>query len=255
MANPKTRSPIDLAALKLRELALALEEGAFLGSEDELISRLGVARVTVRQAARLLEREGVLFVRRGINGGYFASRPSVEMVESVLCTYLETLGLDTRHTGNVTTALWTEVLREAASADRNAVNALAELFIPQVERLSTEASLEAVAELQLSIRTAIFDLIGGTYIELLFRINTAFSRKQISGITQSLSDDAHDRAVQRLGDDAHRRFVLRWKEAVQMELRAIVAGDPMLAMMAALHERSVWLDRGRNGIASAEAEA
>src|SRR5258706_5314446 len=99
MANHKTKSPIDLAALEVRNMALALEEGAFLGSEDDLVGRLGVARVTVRQAGRLLEREGVLFVRRGIKGGYFASRPSVEMVESVFCAYLETLGLDTRHTG------------------------------------------------------------------------------------------------------------------------------------------------------------
>ena len=232
MANHKAKSPIDSAALELRKLALALHEGAFLGSEDDLVAKLGVARVTVRQAARLLEREGLLFVRRGIKGGYFAARPNVEMLESVFCGYLETLGLDTRHTGNVTTALWTEVLREAAVADRDAVAALAGRLAPMIDELGADASLHQVADVQHTIRTAIFELIGGSYIELLFRINTAFSRQQLAGMSGHL------------GDEAHRRFVQQWKEAVQLELRAIVAGDPNLAMMAALNERRVWLDRG-----------
>ena len=79
-AQPKSRSPIDTAADQLREILLRQQEGEMIGSEDDLVARLGVSRVTVRQAARLLEREGVLRVRRGINGGYFASRPSVELV-------------------------------------------------------------------------------------------------------------------------------------------------------------------------------
>ncbi len=246
MAIQKSKSPIDLAAATLRKMALALEEGVFLGSEDDLVRQLGVARVTVRQAARLLEREGVLRVRRGIKGGYFAARPSVEMVESVFCSYLETLGLGTQHTGNVTTALWTEVLREAAGADRAATKALVEQLLPQVEGLSDEARLEEVAHLQQTIRTAIFDLIDGHYIALLFQINTAFSRKQLSGIIEQATGAASPQAVQRLSDDAHRRFVERWKEAAAMELRAILAGDPMIAMLAGLHGRSVWLDRARS---------
>jgi GntR family transcriptional regulator, transcriptional repressor for pyruvate dehydrogenase complex len=246
MAIQKSKSPIDLAAAALRNMALELDEGVFLGSEDDLVRQLGVARVTVRQAARLLEREGVLRVRRGIKGGYFSARPSFEMVESVFCSYLETLGLDPLHTGNVTTALWTEVLREAAAADRAATKALVEQLLPQVEGLCDEASLEQVTHLQHTIRTAIFELIGGQYIALLFQINTAFSRKQLSGIHKQMTDPANLGAIQRLSEGAHRRFVERWREAAAMELRAIAVGDPMMAMLAGLHSRSVWLDRARS---------
>jgi len=50
---------------------LAAKEGALIGSEESLIADLGVSRSTLRQAARLLEREGLLRVKRGINGGYY----------------------------------------------------------------------------------------------------------------------------------------------------------------------------------------
>ena len=60
-----------------------------MGSEETLIAKLGVSRATVRQAARLLEREGFPRVRRGINGGYFAARPDVRTIEKAVSSYLE----------------------------------------------------------------------------------------------------------------------------------------------------------------------
>jgi len=51
------RSAAHRAAHALREDILAREDGELLGSEDELMERLGVSRPTLRQAARLLEHE------------------------------------------------------------------------------------------------------------------------------------------------------------------------------------------------------
>lgn len=230
----KARSPIDTAADELRSIALGAEEGTLIGSEDELLQRLKVSRVTVRQAARLLEREGVLRVRRGINGGYFAARPSVQMVETIVSAYLNTLGLDTRHTGGVATALWMETLRQAASADRDATRKTATRLTKLLDKVSKDTHMREIGTLEQDIRQAIFDLIDGAYIRVFFGINTAFSRQQVEAQLAKMP----------FVEVSRPEFVDRWKKAKAMELEAIVEGDEMLAMMTALHSRKVWLSRG-----------
>jgi DNA-binding GntR family transcriptional regulator len=230
----KARSPIDTAAGELREIALGADEGAFLGSEDDLVQRLRVSRVTVRQAARLLEREGVLRVRRGINGGYFASRPSVQMVETVVSAYLNTLGLDSAHTGGVATALWMETLRQAAGADRAVAKETTERLGKILARVSLDADMREIGKLEQEIREAIFDMIGGAYIRVFFGINTAFSRQQVAAELANLP----------MIELTRPGFVERWKKAKAMELEAVAEGDEMLAMMTALHSRKVWMSRG-----------
>ncbi|CAN7551943.1 GntR family transcriptional regulator [Phenylobacterium sp. LjRoot219] len=231
MENGRSKSSIDAAAARLREIALATPDGALLGSEDDLLQQLQVSRVTVRQAARMLERDGVLRVRRGNNGGYFAARPSVEMVEAVVVAYLDTVGMDARHVGVVTTALWSGVLREIAGADRTATRALADRLSEKVEQLDSEATISDVAKLEHLIRAEMLELIHGQYIDVIFRINAAFSRQRFGGRT----DDS---------EPASRRpFVQNWKKAKLMELEAIAQGDATLAMMAGLHTRNLWTRR------------
>jgi DNA-binding FadR family transcriptional regulator len=75
-------------ANELRELALDSEEGAYIGSEDSLGERLGVSAPTLRQAARWLEYEQVLQVRRGVSGGYYALRPRIDAITPVAANYL-----------------------------------------------------------------------------------------------------------------------------------------------------------------------
>ncbi len=229
MTNSKSKSSIDIAASALRAISLATPPGALLGSEDELLSRAGVSRVTIRQAARVLEGEGLVRVRRGINGGYFAARPSVEMVEGMVCAYLDTLGLEPHHVGVVATALWVQVLREAALADRGQAQRLAERLIQEVEALGQDTTIEDIGRIERECRSAIFELIDGAYIEVLFRINAAFSRQRIS--VEGHLNEQHEGFPQ---------FFRDWKKAKVLELEAIADGDDILAVMAALHSRKLW---------------
>ena len=85
----RQRSIVAETASKLRKLILrCLEQDRFLGSEDDLISQLGVSQPSFRQAARLLEYEELLVAKRGVGGGYFARRPGVEAVARMAGTYL-----------------------------------------------------------------------------------------------------------------------------------------------------------------------
>lgn len=232
MSTKQTSSLIDSAAARLRDIALQTPDGELLGSEDDVVNRLGVSKVTARQAARLLEREGVLLVKRGKKGGYFAARPSGEMIETVMCAYMNTLGLGPSHTGSIATALWVEALREAAGADRAAAIAMAKQVAELIEMLDTDATLGEISQVERGMRAAVFKLIDGAYIDLIFRINAAFARQKLKGHTEQLDPERH------------RTFVRRWKMAKLMELDAIVQGDVLQAVAAGLHERSLWQGRG-----------
>jgi len=59
------------AAARLREMIFAHEDGAYLGSQGEIMERLGVARVTLQQTARLLEQEQLLRVQRDETSFYY----------------------------------------------------------------------------------------------------------------------------------------------------------------------------------------
>ena len=63
------RRPVPDAAEALREMVFAAEPDSRIGSLPDLARRLGVGIGTVQQAARVLEHEGLLEVRRGPGGG------------------------------------------------------------------------------------------------------------------------------------------------------------------------------------------
>lgn len=232
MNKLKKESPIDRAADILRDAALTIAEGELLGSENEIVEKLDVSRVTVRQAARLLEQEGLLIVKRGKGGGYFAARPTITLLENMVCTYLETLGITTSHTGSVATALWVEALREAASADRSAASQTAEILAEIIEKIGPTATMHEVAAAEHAIRSTVFDLIDGGYMKTIFQINAAYARRHIP-----LHGAAIDEAV-------HFEFVRKWKAAKLLQCEAIRNGDVIQAVLAAIQDRNVWNERG-----------
>jgi DNA-binding FadR family transcriptional regulator len=226
--TPKLKSTIDLAASQLRSIVLAAEEGALLGSEETLIATLGVSRATVRQVARLLEREGLVRVRRGINGGYFAARPDIRTIETTVSAYLEMLHTEAEDVTAIASVLWVEVLRRAARIRTEGSKALAEKYLDRVRALRLDATFHDVLRIEQESRRAIFDLIKSPYIELIFQINTAFAQRRFA--PPSHTDDT----------ESHRDFVRAWRSAKLLELESIADGDPELAMMAARHGRNLW---------------
>ena len=85
-------SALAQAADALRGLALLREEGAFLGSEEELMRQLGVSRPTLRQASAQVAQENLIVIRRGVGGGYFTQRPNSMTVTRIAALYLQSHG-------------------------------------------------------------------------------------------------------------------------------------------------------------------
>ena len=91
---PKTdkgpQSAVAKTILLLRADAEKHQDGELIGSEEELLTRYGVSRPTLRQAAALVAQEQLVKVRRGVAGGYFATRPTVSAVSHMAAIYLQT---------------------------------------------------------------------------------------------------------------------------------------------------------------------
>ena len=87
-AKQRKRDVVQNAAATLRGIILSREPGAQIGSLTEISKWLGVGIVTVQQAARVLEHEGLLDVRRGPGGGYYGVRPDEAALARALAAYV-----------------------------------------------------------------------------------------------------------------------------------------------------------------------
>jgi hypothetical protein len=83
---------LDATGSKLRDMTLAREPEVRIGSSKEIARLLSVGIVTVRQAARVLEHEVLLSVRRGPGGGYYGTRPDEAVPERSFGTFLKCMG-------------------------------------------------------------------------------------------------------------------------------------------------------------------
>jgi len=74
--------------VKARIFGGQLAPGDQLPSEKDLAERFGLSRITIRDALRVLESEGLIEIRVGARGGAFVARPSADRVSESLTTLL-----------------------------------------------------------------------------------------------------------------------------------------------------------------------
>lgn len=84
----------DLVVRELRAQILdqQLPIGTKLPSEIELADEFGLGRVTIREALRLLERDGLVAMKRGPNGGTFVQHPDADQVSQAVALLVKLRG-------------------------------------------------------------------------------------------------------------------------------------------------------------------
>jgi GntR family transcriptional regulator, transcriptional repressor for pyruvate dehydrogenase complex len=118
-----------------------LQPGDRLPAERELCGQFGVSRVTVREALRVLEANGLVQIRVGARGGAFVRSPSKERVSQGIVDYL--------------------TMSPVTSGDATELRMVLELgIIPLVCERATEDDLEDLLALCHRAREA---LAAGTY--------------------------------------------------------------------------------------------
>jgi len=75
-----------------RHAVMRTSPGDFFGAEEHLARSYEVSRPTMRQVPVLLCQEGVLEVRRGLRGGYYAKHPDATAITHNALIYLRTQG-------------------------------------------------------------------------------------------------------------------------------------------------------------------
>lgn len=120
-------------ANNLRELALSVPEGQFLGTEKELLAQFGISRPTFRQAVHIIESERVVAKVRGMNGGLFSRRPDMEGVVASAATYLRSRGTTV---GDVLEVASTAVVDAVRSASKCNDPALRDELAALIEELA-----------------------------------------------------------------------------------------------------------------------
>lgn len=162
-------------ARALAQLSLDSADGDFLGAEDELLGRLGVSRPTLRQAAKIVENDRLISVRRGVRGGFYAVRPDAADAIRTLTRYLRLRGATLSHILTVSRFISEEAADLAAGCVDGALRARLERFLGAIDGSDTPGALIR-AETELA--GLIAEMSGNPAIELVMAIGYSFGLEE-----------------------------------------------------------------------------
>jgi GntR family transcriptional repressor for pyruvate dehydrogenase complex len=201
------------AAKLLREMILEKGDGAFLGSREDLVQLLGVGHVTLQQAARLLERERLLFVRRGTNGGYFARAPDEAGVKEMVATYLRARHVSYRDIHIITTTLESEMERLAARSEDESARRDLVAISESIERADSNDARELLR-------------LHATYLKIVCRMAANPLGELIILVTLRLFSELRPGSTARAPDDAE-----KWRYTRLKIIHAILDHDEEAVLM------------------------
>jgi DNA-binding FadR family transcriptional regulator len=229
-ARPRSRSPkaAELIAEEIADgiLAKGLQEGDVLPNEREMTESYDVGRGTLREALRLLETQGIIWIRPGPGGGPVVRTPQPADLTSSLTLLLQFLNAPLDHVVRVREALEAQVAREAArKADPEQVAQLQanvdrtrehldDFEVFAAETLRFHHMLSEIAD------NVVFEVFAESLNRITGGINAALdyplpTRRRVCEAHQRIVDAIRDRKEQDASDCAEehmlefRRFVER----------------------------------------------
>ena len=140
---------------KLTALSLAAKDGDYLGAEADLLKTFGVSRPTLRQAAKVVQSDRLLDVRRGINGGFFAGRPQIRHAMQAPAMWLRLQNATLAQMSRASTLIFPVAAAEAAACDDAVLFAELQAFRAGIDRRANESARET-----LDAETRFADLIA-----------------------------------------------------------------------------------------------
>jgi len=164
--NPDSRLVSETIAA-LRELILDQEPEACLGSMHDVATALGVGIVTIQQAARILEHEGLLRVKRGPGGGYYGTRPGDDAVERAFATYLRVHNISYRDAFEMAVSLDCDLAEAAAGSGHPELEQRIHALIDELDR---SESADDRIEFEVDFRGTLFGLANNPLLELLAHV-------------------------------------------------------------------------------------
>jgi DNA-binding FadR family transcriptional regulator len=210
------RSLVSVTADKLRDLVFTTQPNDLIGSLQDLAKSLQVGIVTMQQAARILEHEGLLEVRRGPGGGYYGTRPNAAALERSLAAYMRSQPASWQEALDITSLLFNEL--SAAAAGCRDPTKLEELR-KFARAFSNEDDELTFSEHEAEFQELLFRMVDRPLFELLSRVTMRFS--EIRPINPFYNDPIK---------------IKRWAKGRLLIIDAILRNDAELA----------WFEANRN---------
>lgn len=220
--KPSKSRLVAAVADRLRDLILARPSGEHLGSLTEVAEKLGVGIVTVQQAARILEHEGLLAVKRGPGGGYYGARPDHAAIERALATYMRVHDIGYAEAFELTVLLDCDIIRAAA---KGLVDAQSDRIAALVSVLQQVATADDCIQFEVEFRETLFGIVGRPLLELMSRVAMQLYTAQSDPILFAQAVDLND-----------------WRRGRQRILEAILRQDEDLAYFEAHRFRRMVMD-------------
>ena len=197
---------VQVAAEALRTRIFAQPAGEQIGSLPEIARDLGVGIVTIQQAARILEHEGLLEVRRGPGGGYYGRRPDRSDLERVLGAYMRSEPASWKEVLDITSLLFNRLCAAAARCDDPARHAELRAIAVRIAACNDEAGLAA---LEAALQEVLFRMVARPLFELLTQVALGFAQ----------TPESHSSLFGVIGLD-------HWKDGRRRIIDAILRQDP-----------------------------
>lgn len=207
------RNLVTETADRIRDLIFAVPAGERIGSLSGLTGTLGVGTVTLQQAMRVLEHEGLIESRRGPGGGYYGTRPDDMALERALSAYLRARPASFGEALDITSLLFIELAGAAATCrDQDLMSRLITLA-EQIDPCDAEAEKGAF---ETAFQDLLFHMVDRPLFELLTRVTLRYAATRDSRVLQ---------------DDP--AAIAEWKAGRHRIIAAIAAHDPELARFEA----------------------
>jgi GntR family transcriptional repressor for pyruvate dehydrogenase complex len=232
------------ADLMVQELVDRISAGGIapgdrIGSEQDMIQDFGVSRSVVREALRLLERDGIVRVKPGPSGGVFATRPGSQPLARSIDLYGAFHDVDL---GNLVEArIELEVVTAGLAASRATdedIRELERLETKWLDYSSSVKSREEIAELNVDFHRAltraahnpvfeaIVDALGGLLFEAALSPEVPDPRvDSFAHSHDEILDAVRCRDSQRAGE-AVRKHIETFRPDWRKEMDAASGGGP-----------------------------
>lgn len=205
------------AVAKLRAMIVAQPPDTQIGSLHELAKELGVGIITVQQAARVLEHEGFLRVRRGQRGGYYGTRPDAEGLSQAISGFLALHQSSHPEAIDIITLLDCELMAAAARSKDDALRGrLAEL----VRSVDDQNTARQRGEFDQSMLDILYLMVDRPLMELLSRVAVHHYAEYPRGPVYGGAEGKE-----------------RWKRERRAIIAAILDGDPERARFEGYRRR------------------
>jgi GntR family transcriptional regulator, transcriptional repressor for pyruvate dehydrogenase complex len=207
------RNLVGTTADRLRDMIFAVEPDCLVGSLQDLSKSLEVGIVTVQQAARVLEHEGLLEVRRGPGGGYYGTRPNSAALERSIAAYLRSNPTSFEEAVNITSLLFNELVPAAAACSDAALHEELRQLSRHLESCNTASDC---GQFENDFQDLLFRMVDWPLFKLLTVVTLEV------GVTKV----GH---LQRGGEEA----IAEWKAGRHRIISAILLSDRQLARFEA----------------------